>query len=494
MARHYASYAPPARAGVYDLAVGTDLIAGTPFQDEEERRLRSRSLWLDGVPGPLRPRPGLPGDRDCDVAVVGAGLLGLWTAYSLVRADPSLRVVVVEREVAGFGAAGRNAGFVSAGLAGEAGVYERAHGAHAVVRAERAMIDGIDEVGAVIAAEAIDCGWVKGGSLRIATSAPQLERVRLAVATRLKRGWTADDVRLVTAAEIGERIAVAGVRGGSFTPHCARVDPARLARGLADACVRRGVTIYEGTPAFALEPGVVRCATGSVQAPIVVRATESYTVELPGERRRFMPIVSQMIATEPLSPEVWEQLGWAGRETIADQHHLFLYAQRTADDRIALGGGGASYRFGSDVRGADARPPALRGRLESALGRLFPAVAAARVTHAWGGAFAVPRDWSMGVRLDRASGLAVAEGLAGHGVTASCLAGRTLADLILGRDSDIVTLPWVGHVSPRWEPEPIRMLAARTITDVLAFADAREDRTDGTAGIVRLVQRWLAPR
>jgi glycine/D-amino acid oxidase-like deaminating enzyme len=459
-----------------------------------EGRIRARSLWLDGVPGSLAPRPALGGDVACDVAIVGAGLCGLWTAYSLAAADPSLRIALVERAVAGFGPAGRNAGFVSAGIAGEARVYARRHGMGEVVRAERAIIDTIDHIGAVVERERIACAWVKGGSLRIATSAPQLARTARTLAAKRAKGWTAADMHAVSAEEIASRVRVAGVRGGTFTPHCARVDPARLARGLAEACERHGVTIYEETAAEAIEPGSVRCAGGIVRADVVVRATESYTIGLPGERRRYLPVYSHMIATEPLPDEVWGELGWEGCETLADQHHLFVYAQRTQDRRIALGGAAAPYRFASSIREADETRPRVRARLEAALRELFPAAAGARITHSWGGPFAVPRDWSMAIGFDRTSGLAAAGGFSGHGQTAACLAGRTLADLILRRESDLTTLPFVDHECRPWEPEPVRIFAARGISGLLGAADGFEDRTDREARVVRLVERWLPPR
>jgi glycine/D-amino acid oxidase-like deaminating enzyme len=459
-----------------------------------EARVRARSLWLDGVPGSLAPRAALGGDVACDVAIVGAGLCGLWTAYSLAVADPSLRVVLIERAVAGFGPAGRNAGFVSAGIAGEARVYARSHGMGAVVRAERAIIDTIDHVGGVVAREGIDCGWVKGGSLRIATSAPQLARVERMLAARRAKGWTADDIHAISTAEIRSRVRVEGVRGGTFTPHCARVDPARLARGLADACERHGVTIYEATTAEALEPGRVRCAGGLVRANVVVRATESYTILLPHEQRRYLPLFSHMIATEPLPEATWEALGWNGCETLADQHHLLVHAQRTQDGRIALGGTKAPYHFASAIRETDETPPQVCARLEAALHKLFPPAAGAQVTHYWGGPLAVPRDWSMTIRFDPASGLAAAGGFSGHGQTAACLAGRTLADLILRHESDLVTLPFVDHHCRPWEPEPARLLGTRTISALLDAADHLEDRYDREARFVRLVKRWLPPR
>lgn len=461
---------------------------------DDQRRYRERSLWLDGALEQFSPRPPLEGDRDFDVAIVGAGYTGLWTAYALTVRDPGLRIAIVEAECVGYGSSGRNGGFVSAGIAGESRVYARSQGQDGVVRAERAMIEGIDWIGEVVAREPIECGWVKGGSYRVATSAPQLARVQAGLETKRARGYTEADVRFVGTQEIEAEVRIAGVLGGTYTPHCARVDPARLARGLATACERRGVVIYERSSATAIAPGRVTCPSGSLEAGIVVRATEAFTTRLPGERRTYLPLASHMVATEPLPAETWEQLGWAGCAPIADQRYQFVYAQRTPDGRIALGGRGLTYRLGGAIRESDEVQESIHGRLELALRRLFPAATAARVTHRWGCFFAAPRDWSMSVDYDRASGLARAGGYSGHGVVASSLAGRTLADLITGTESDLTGLPWVGHASRRWEPEPLRFLAAKTIAAVVASADVVEDRTNRPARRVGIVKRWLPGR
>jgi len=459
-----------------------------------EEHLRGRSLWLDVLPGELASRASLPGDRSADVVIVGGGFTGLWTAYSLAGADPALRIVLLEAEGCGFGASGRNGGFVSAGIAGQAAVYERTHGLAGVVGAERAMVHAIDEVGRVVAAEGIDCGWVKGGSLRVARNGPQLARIHATLQSKRRHGLGEDDVRVLTAAEIRGRVAIEGVIGGTFTPHCARVNPAALARGLADAAERRGVEIFERTRATAIEPGVVETASGNVRAPVVLRATEAFTSRLPHTARRFLPLGSHMLATEPLPPETWAQIGWEGRETFADQAHHFVYGQRTADDRIALGGRGLSYRFGNRFREDDPNQSTIHARLESTLRSLFPAAAGARITHRWGGVFAAPRDWSMGIVFDRASGLGWAGGYSGHGVVASSLAGRTLAELVLERETELTAQPWVGHVGRDWEPEPLRWLGTHAVAAVLASADRAEARTGRPARRSRLVARFAPGR
>jgi glycine/D-amino acid oxidase-like deaminating enzyme len=465
-----------------------------------ERGYGECSLWLDTLPEPIVPRASLSADVSADVVVVGAGFIGLWTAYCLAASEPGLRIVVLEAEVAGYGASGRNAGFVSAGIAGQPRAYLGRGGWEGVRRAERAMIDGIDFIAQVVAREGIECGWTKGGSLRVATSPAQFARVRAGIDARRGRGLGDEDVQLLGAGEVASRVRISGVIGGSFTPHCARVHPGRLVRGLADACERHGVEIYEQTEAVQIEAERVRCAargggTGvQARAAIVVQATEAFTVRLPGQHRSYLPVVSHMIATEPLEAATWADIGWEGCETVADQRHLFTYGQRTSDGRITLGGRAAFYRAGSEIRESDERAQTVHGELEQTLRTWFPAASDARVTHRWGGVLAVPRDWSMSIELDRGTGLARAGGLAGHGVVASSLCGRTLADLILERETDLVSLPWVGHRLREWEPEPARVLAQRLITSALASADRVEDGGGRAAQRVRLVDRFTPGR
>jgi glycine/D-amino acid oxidase-like deaminating enzyme len=469
-------------------------LAPAPGRAPLEARYRARSLWLDGLAGTLAPRAPLAGDVACDVAIVGAGFTGLWTAYHLKRLQPDLRIVVLEREIAGFGPSGRNGGWVSGEIAGSGRRYAHRAGWEAVARATRATYRAIDEIGATVEREGIECGFRKRGALVIATSEPQRRRLVADLAASRRRGIGEEDVRLLAAGEATAYVRARGLVAATWSPHGARVDPARLVRGLADACERLGVTLYEQTEALALAPGRVDCAAGTVRADVVLRATESYTTRLPGERLRYLPLYSLMVATEPLADEVWDELGWEDGLLVGDRHHLFFYAQRTADGRLAIGGRGAPYRLRRPIDEANERNREVFRRLVRTIERTLPAAAGARITHHWGGPLAVPRDWSMSVAYDRARGFGAAGGYSGHGVVASNIAGRTLADLVLGRDTDLVRLPWVGHRTRRWEPEPLRFLASRAIVRTLRAADAVEDETGRPARRTRLVAPFMPPR
>ena len=453
---------------------------------------RSRSLWLDQL-DPFSPRPALRGDVEADVAIVGGGLLGIWTAYYLAKRDPSLKIAVLEREIVGFGAAGRNGGWAGAGIAGSSKVFAKRGGPRAVQAGAQLVRDAVDEIGRVVAAEGIECDYVKGGTLTIAMTDPQLTRLRSEFSSSAAAALRGSEDRRLDADGVAEHLTVAGALGGAFTPHCARIQPARLVRGLADRAEHLGVTIYERTAATDVREGAVVTEHGNVRAQHVLLAVEAWLPQLPRHGSEFLPLSSMMIATEPLEEAVWDELGWAHGLTVRDKRHHFFYAQRTADDRIAIGGRGAPYRLGSPFREFDGLQDQVFGRLTETLHQHFPATRDAAVTHTWGGLLGVPRDWSMSVRYDPATRLGAAGGFSGHGVVAANIAGKTLADLVVGDRTEHTRMPWVGHRSPRWEPEPLRFLASNAIVRILMGADAYEDRTGCTAQRTSLVKPFLPP-
>ena len=430
------------------------------------------------------------------MAIVGAGYTGLWTAYYLSRADPGLRVAVLEAEVAGFGASGRNGGWCSALYPVSLTRLAAEHGRDAAIRQYRALQATVGEVGRVIAAERLAADWAHGGTVTLARTGAQLAGARAALAEARDFGFGEDDLRLLSAGEARARVRASEVLGGLFSPHCAALHPAKLARSLADRVAER-VPIYEHTPALAIEPGRVRTAAGDVRAEVVVRATEGFTPRLPGARRTLAPVYSLMVATEPLPDELWDEIGLAGRETFADLRHLIIYGQRTADGRLAFGGRGAPYHLGSRIRPSYDRVPAVFAALRRTLGELLPPVGEwlsagrLRISHRWGGPLGIARDWHPSVGLDRRSGLAWAGGYVGDGVAASNLAGRTLAELILNRDSELESLPWVHHTSPRWEPEPLRWLGANLGLQAMRWADRREVKDGAESRMAGLVNRVL---
>ncbi|MFD5566771.1 NAD(P)/FAD-dependent oxidoreductase [Streptomyces cadmiisoli] len=433
------------------------------------------SFWYarEGLPAPREP---LSGDASADVVIVGGGYTGLWTAYHLKKAAPSLRITVLEQKFCGYGASGRNGGWLYNGIAGR-DRYAKLHGHDAAVRLQRAMNDTVDEVIRAAAEEDIDADIHKGGVLEVARTPAQSARLKAFHERELSYGEK--DRELYGAREAAERIRVAGAVGASWTPHGARIHPVKLVTGLARAVAALGVTVHESTPVTEIRPQRAVTPYGTVRAPYVLRCTEGFTAALRSERRTWLPMNSSMIATEPLTEEQWASVGWEGREALGDMAHAYMYAQRTADGRIALGGRGVPYRFGSRTDNDGRTSTATIGALREVLVRFFPALAGVRVEHAWAGVLGVPRDWCATVTLDRSTGLGWAGGYVGSGVATANLAARTLRDLVrldsgqAGR-TDLTELPWVGHRVRKWEPEPLRWLGVHALYATYRAADRRE--------------------
>ncbi|MFJ3900035.1 NAD(P)/FAD-dependent oxidoreductase [Streptomyces sp. NPDC090025] len=433
------------------------------------------SFWY-AQEGTDTPREPLPGDRTADVVIVGGGYTGLWTAYYLKKAVPFLDIVVLEASFCGYGASGRNGGWLYNGIAGR-DRYAKEHGHEAAVRLQHAMNDTVGEVLDVCAAEGIEADLHRGGVLEVATTPAQLARLKDFHAGELAFGEK--DRELYGARETAERVKVSGAVGSTWTPHGARLHPVKLVKGLAAAVEALGVTVHESTPVTEIRPKHAVTPYGTVRAPYVLRCTEGFTASLAGQRRTWLPMNSSMIATEPLTDAQWESIGWTGLETLGDMAHAYMYAQRTADGRIALGGRGVPYRYGSRTDNDGRTQPRTVEALREILIRFFPQLAGLGIAHAWSGVLGVPRDWCATVTLDRSTGLGWAGGYVGSGVATTNLAARTLRDLIQ-QDSGqaggtgLTELPWVNHRVRKWEPEPLRWLGVQTMYAAFRAADRRE--------------------
>ncbi|MGW1937538.1 NAD(P)/FAD-dependent oxidoreductase [Streptomyces goshikiensis] len=447
------------------------------------------SFWYATDPTATRPpRPPLTGDTTADVVIVGGGYTGLWTAYYLKTAAPDLRVTVLEQKFCGYGASGRNGGWLYNGIAGR-DRYAALHGHQAALRLQRAMNDTVTEVIDTAAEEGIDADIHRGGVLEVARTPAQLSRLKAFHAAEL--GFGESDRELFDATETHRRIGVADAVGSSWTPHGARIHPLKLVKGLAAACERLGVVLHENTPVTEIAPRRAITPYGTVRAPYVLRCTEGFTAALKGHKRAWLPMNSSMIVTAPIPESTWEALNWSDAATLGDMAHAYMYAQRTADDRIAIGGRGVPYRYGSRTDNDGTTQERTIASLTALLTSFFPVLAGTEITHAWSGVLGVPRDWCATVTLDAATGLGWAGGYVGSGVATSNLAARTLRDLVLGERTDLTTLPWVNHRVRRWEPEPFRWLGVQALYAAYREADRHETatHTPTTTPLARLADR-----
>jgi glycine/D-amino acid oxidase-like deaminating enzyme len=456
-------------------------------------RIGDVSFWYADAGLPQDRRAPLPGDTTADVAIIGGGYTGLWTAHYLRKADPSLRVVVLEKNFAGFGASGRNGGWCMGTFAWNHERLARATSRAAVLDMVAELSGTVPEIARVCRAEGIDADLMPTEEMMVATNPAQVARLQAEVTHRHHWG-DAGRVRALSAAEVRQRIDIPGALGALLVTGMLRVQPAKLVRGLARAVERAGAVIHEATEVLAYEPGRVMTDRGDVRAPIILRATEGFTATIPGLRREWLPVNSAQIATAPLPPEVWARIGWDGHELIGDLANAYCYCQRTREGRITVGARGTPYRFGSRIDRDGAPDAATIRRLEETLRRHFPAAAGVPVDHAWCGVIGVPRDWCATVGLDPMTGLGWAGGYVGVGVSTSNLAGRTLADLALRRDTRRTRLPWVNRRVRRWEPEPLRWLGVTAMYALLRAADAREARGGPRPSRLADLGNWISGR
>jgi len=466
--------------------------------ERNEAFYRRLSFWHDTVPGSLAPRAALARDIEADVAIVGAGYTGLWTAYYLKRHNPALSIVMLEADIAGYGASGRNGGWCSAYLVGLEKMLASPRDAARAVAVQRLMFDAVEEVDRACRREAIDCHYDRSGQIEAAVNPDQLGRLHEHVAFMHGLGFGDEDLRLLTAAELRGHIRVDGALGGMHMQHCAAIHPARLARGLAEAVERQGVQIHEQTAVVSIGRDGLLTTGGRVKAGVTVLATEGYTGTIEGVERKLIPLHSMMVATEPLGPAQLEATGLTRRHTFNNLDYITTYGQLTNDRRIAFGCRG-SYLFRSRIRPHfDAADPEFE-LVRNALLDFFPALRGCRFTHAWGGAMGVSRSLNPAVCFDRGRGLGWAGGYLGEGVGATNLAGRTMADLVLARDTERTHMYWVNPENERrldqnlWEVEPLRWLGIRSRAGLMHWADRAEHSGSGAAPLIRKALEKLFP-
>jgi glycine/D-amino acid oxidase-like deaminating enzyme len=435
----------------------------------------STPLWQEGAVRELR--PSLNADVEADVAVVGGGYTGLWTAYYLKTLAPNLSIVVIESEQIGFGGSGRNGGWCSAFLPMSPAEMSAQHGEQAMRFIQQEMFDTIDEIERITTTEKIYCAFRKGGTLTSASNSAHVERIQNYVRDWHSAGFDDTVMRWENASQLRERINVRKTYGGMFSPHCAAIDPFALVTGLANAVERLGVTIYERSHVTMISPHQVITQNATVRAKWVVQAIESFASQMRQTKRNIAPVYSLMVATEPLSPDRWKEIGWTANETFADGRNMVTYAQRTADGRIAFGGRGAPYHFGSRISSNYDRHRGIQEQLKQFIRDTFPLLDDVRFTHEWGGPVGAPRDWHAFANVDQRTGLCSGGGYVGDGVALSNLVARTLTHQILNTGSPLTNSLLANHRAKQWEREPIRWIGINGLLKLTDYADKREHRT-----------------
>jgi glycine/D-amino acid oxidase-like deaminating enzyme len=422
---------------------------------------RKYSFWLETAGEVLTPRPSMQRSNEVDIAILGGGYSGLWTAYYLLRANPGLRVTILEKEIVGFGASGRNGGWCSSRFPVSPAVLQERYGAEATRNLLLAMFDSVEEVGRICAKEGIAADYRRGGILSLARSTHQLPSLRASFEAYRRLGLESH-FQLLSAVESRERVHATKIDGGLYTPEGASIHPGRLVRGLAAAVEKLGGVIYENTEVTRVCPGpgarLVTLAGELFAKQAVLLAGEAYLTRLRQFHRALLPMYSLISLTEPLTPGQWAQVGWQNYESLASNRLTVDYLTRTADGRILFGSRGAPYEFGSRISDEQDMHEPTHARVHKAVVDWFPSLKGIQFTHNWGGPVGVPRDWMPTVRFDPKTHLGLIGGYTGQGVATSNLAGRLMAALVAAKSVGLEKLPVAQRSSPNWEVEPLRWL------------------------------------
>lgn len=434
------------------------------------------SYWLASCDDDLTPRPALTSDETVDVAILGGGFSGLWTAWFLLQADPTLSITIVERQFCGFGASGRNGGWCSPRLPINPAALTRRFGAdtaRAMLFAQQAMVD---EVGRICEQEAINAHFNPAGVLTLARSARQVPSLRQSYDAYARLGM-ADVCELLDAGQAHEAVHATDVHGALRLRVGGTIHPGRLVRGLARALERRGVRIHEGTEVLQTSTGMqpaLATTGGTLRARrAVLLAGEAFLTGLPDYRRRLIPMASTIMLTAPLTERQWDQVGWAGGECLSSYVHTTNYLTRTADGRILFGSRGAPYRYGSDMSETALRENANFGWIRDRLLEWWPSLEGVEFTHQWAGYLGIPRDWLPTVHFDSNHRIGHAYGYTGHGVITSAIAACALAGLVTGAAPD-PHAPYLRERAPDWEVEPLRWAGIRYVQNAFLRMDLAE--------------------
>jgi glycine/D-amino acid oxidase-like deaminating enzyme len=433
-----------------------------------------KSFWLENY-GPYRPSPPLQGAQSVDVAIIGGGFTGLSTAINLRRLEPGLQVAVLEAEVVGFGASGRNGGFSMTLFGLEPAVTKMFFGQQRTVEAHRYMEQAVDYTDSLIKEFNIQSDYWFPGFLRAATTPGYVRRIQhdLEILTQMGiRG-----IQWIDADTIRAEVDSPRFLGGWWEPRCGLLDPAKQARELKRVALELGAQVYELSPVEQIERGerfTLSTPTGTLQADRIAFATNAYSHLIPQLRSKQVPAFTHMVVTEPLSQSQLDTIGWQNRQGVEDARNLVHYFRLSIDNRLVMGGSDVSLAYGRDMERD------LNQRVFSDLERdvvwLFPGLQGVRFTHRWGGPVSVPVDMAPVIGWLGDPRAVYSLGCVGHGVSMTHLNGCTLADLLLERKSDLTEVWFVNRRTLPWPPEPLRLIASHAIRGYLRIEDAIYER------------------
>ena len=440
----------------------------------------SKSYWLstrDYTPG----RP-LSGDLDVDVAIVGGGFTGLSTAYHLKREDPALRIALLESEVIGFGASGRNGGFNMTLFGLTLGITALRFGRRNAREAHLYMEKAVDLLRDLVAELALDCDYEHPGFLRVATSEKYKARIQEEIELAHRLGLSG--IEWLERDQLEREVRSPLYLGAWWEPRCGILNPAKLAWSWRDVITAMGVAVYEQSPVAGIsrQKGnvVLDTAQGRVRAEKVVLATNAWSHFFPALRTKQIPVWTHIVLTEPISEAAFKEIGWRNRQGIEDARNLVHYYRLTADNRLLMGGRDVSLALSGDPKDMDRdHNPATFAGLKADVRQLFPALQDIRFTHEWGGPVSVPLDMAPALGYLGDKNVVYSLGCVGHGVSLTHLNGRTLCDMLLERKTELTDVFFVNRRTLPWPPGLLRNLAVKAIMGYMHWEDRRFDAPAG---------------
>ena len=430
---------------------------------------RDKSFWL-ATYGEYLPNPSLIGNLKVDIAIIGGGFTGLSAAYNLRKDDPGLSVVVLEAEVVGFGASGRNGGFSMTLFGLEPAVTKAIFGHQRTVEAHRYMERAVEYVDQLIREHGLQSDYWFPGFLRAATTPGYVKRIQHDLEILTSMGITG--ISWIEADQIKKEVNSPRFLGGWWEPRSGLLNPAKQVRELKRLAMQSGASVYENTPVSEIQRGSdfsLTTPNGKITAKKIIFATNAYSHLFHQLKRKQVPVFTHMVVTEPLSRAQLEAIGWKNRQGLEDARNLVHYFRLTSDNRITMGGSDVSLAYGGDMdRDLNSRTFI---NLEQDIIWLFPHLKGIQITHRWGGPVSVPLDMAPAIGYLGDERAIYSLGCVGHGVSMTHLNGRTLADLALERKTDLTDVWFVNRHMIPWPPEPLRMAASQAIRGYLRLED-----------------------
>jgi glycine/D-amino acid oxidase-like deaminating enzyme len=411
-----------------------------------------------------------------DVAIIGAGFSGLWSAYHLKQLQPEVKIAIFESEYVGFGASGRNGGWASAEYPTSAKRIIKEHGLDSYLQLRKSLITSISEIGQIARDNDWQIDYAKGGALVFATNPAQLSRISSDID---------DEHQLLSKSQVLELVNIPRALGGVFTPHCAALNPFQLCQELAKYLEENGVLIFEKSIVSSVAKSELIVNEFKVKADISILATEAFTPRS-WQSNKQIPIYSLMVATEPLPKAVMADIRNSTRATLQEACHLITYAQFTGDGRLALGGRGVRYKLFSRLSERSELDNRMHSALERRARAWFPQLADCKFDYRWGGPVALTRRWQAYLNFDQSAGMAKIGGYVGDGVTLSYLVAKTLAQKISNQITP--NLPFIEQKIDKWEVEPIRYLAVNAGFKATVAADYEEKITKRPSLLAAIIE------